>query len=132
MESLTSIITYIQANSTSFIIPFLIILYVFYYRKYSFFKLVVADQSNGDPKKPRGSCPPFFPNGWYRISTSNEIKAGEARSVDCVGRNVVLFRGTDNIAYVLDAYCAHMGANLGVGGKVKYCISSLKFRTFLN
>ena len=134
METLTSIFTYVQANSTAFIIPLLMISYLIYYRKFHFFKFVYADRSNGDPGRPRGSCPPFFPNGWYRLSTSNELKAGEAKNVDCVGRNVVLFRGTDNIAYVLDAYCAHMGANLGVGGKVlpfkNYRIFSIKFDAF--
>ena len=35
------------------------------------------------------------------------------------GLNLAVFRGEDGQAYVLDAYCPHMGANLAVGGVVK-------------
>ena len=119
METINSIISYIQNNSTSFIIPLFIISYLFYYKKYRLYKFAQSEHGHGNPKLPRGLCPPFFPNGWYRLMASNELKPGDVRSIDCVGRNVVLFRGTDNKAYVLDAYCAHMGANLGIGGKVK-------------
>ena len=35
------------------------------------------------------------------------------------GKNLAVFRGEDGQAQVLDAYCPHMGANLGVGGLVK-------------
>jgi len=31
---------------------------------------------------------------------------------------VAVFRGDDGKAYVVDAYCPHLGANLGVGGRV--------------
>ena len=30
-----------------------------------------------------------------------------------------MFRGEDGRAHVVDAYCPHLGANLGVGGTVK-------------
>lgn len=42
------------------------------------------------------------------------------KAISYCGRNVVLFRGRTGKAYVLDAYCAHMGAHLGVGGKVRF------------
>lgn len=29
-----------------------------------------------------------------------------------------MFRGQDGEAYVVDAYCPHLGANLAVGGRV--------------
>lgn len=35
------------------------------------------------------------------------------------GEQVAVFRGEDGEAHVLDAYCAHLGANLAVGGQVK-------------
>ncbi len=35
-----------------------------------------------------------------------------------LGRDFVLFRGEDGTARVFDAYCPHLGANLGVGGRV--------------
>ena len=34
------------------------------------------------------------------------------------GQNMVVYRGKDNVVYALEAYCLHMGANLGVGGEV--------------
>ena len=39
--------------------------------------------------------------------------------VDCLaGMNLALFRSEKGVAYVTDAYCPHLGANLGVGGRV--------------
>ena len=35
-----------------------------------------------------------------------------------LGEQVAVFRGQDGKAYVLDAYCPHLGANLAVGGRV--------------
>ena len=74
----------------------------------------------GNPKKSRGKCPPFYPNGWFRLCDSHEVKTGESKFFDYVGRHVVVYRGFDNIVYCMDAYCPHMGANLGLGGKVKH------------
>uniref|UniRef100_A0A8C7WZ86 cholesterol 7-desaturase n=1 Tax=Oryzias sinensis TaxID=183150 RepID=A0A8C7WZ86_9TELE len=34
------------------------------------------------------------------------------------GQQLAVFRGEDGKAYVLDAYCPHLGANLAVGGQV--------------
>lgn len=34
------------------------------------------------------------------------------------GEHFAVFRGLDGKAYVVDAYCPHLGANLAVGGKV--------------
>ena len=36
----------------------------------------------------------------------------------CVGENLVVFRNSEGKARVLDAYCPHLGANLGIGGRV--------------
>ena len=35
-----------------------------------------------------------------------------------LGQDLVLFRGEDGIARVFDAYCPHLGAHLGIGGRV--------------
>jgi 3-ketosteroid 9alpha-monooxygenase subunit A len=34
------------------------------------------------------------------------------------GKDLVLFRGGDGALGLLDAYCPHLGAHLGVGGSV--------------
>ena len=35
-----------------------------------------------------------------------------------VDKNLAVFRGEDGVAYVVDAYCPHLGANMSVLGKV--------------
>ncbi|XP_058444563.1 cholesterol 7-desaturase nvd [Malaya genurostris] len=63
--------------------------------------------------------PPPFPNGWFGILESEQLLTGQARSVDCLGQNFVVFRSSSGLVNVLDAYCPHLGANLGVGGVVR-------------
>lgn len=64
--------------------------------------------------------PPPFPNGWFSIAESSEIVSGAAKSISCLGEDFAVFRSTkDDQVYVLDAFCPHMGANLGVGGIVR-------------
>lgn len=62
--------------------------------------------------------PPPFPNGWYNVARSVDVRKEEARPADINGRNIVVFRGKDGQAYALEGYCLHMGAHLGVGGQV--------------
>ncbi len=57
--------------------------------------------------------------GWFAIAESSEVRRNQAISVDCLGENFVVFRSEDGEVFVLDAYCSHMGANLGFGGLVK-------------
>lgn len=71
-------------------------------------------------RKIGSKIPPPFPNGWFAIAESGEIKPGSAKSVNCLGENFVAFRSLESKeVFVLDAYCPHMGANLGVGGIVQ-------------
>lgn len=65
-----------------------------------------------------GSIPPVYPNGWYCIAESHQLKPGAIQPIVVFGQNLVLFRGTDKVAHLLDAYCPHMGANLAIGGNV--------------
>jgi cholesterol 7-desaturase len=57
--------------------------------------------------------PPPFPNGWFAVASSCDVKKGEAKNFDCLGENFVIFRSSSDKVFVLDAYCPHMGANLG-------------------
>lgn len=59
-----------------------------------------------------------YPNGWIQIAWSWELPPGQVRPLRCMGHELVLFRGHDGKANVLDAYCPHLGAHLGVGGTV--------------
>lgn len=58
------------------------------------------------------------PNGWYRVANSDYVKKGECKLVNYFGLELVVFRGNDGHVGVLDAHCPHLGANLGVEGRV--------------
>lgn len=60
-----------------------------------------------------------IPFGWFGVSYSDELKVGDVKSVRYFGRDLVLFRGEDGAAGLIDAYCPHLGAHLGVGGTVE-------------
>ncbi len=63
--------------------------------------------------------PPPFPDGWYRVASSKEIKQGKVKHVQCLGEQIALFRSqTSGRIAALDAFCPHLGANLAYG-KVK-------------
>lgn len=58
---------------------------------------------------------PSLPVGWYRVADSADLKPGEVKSVRCFGKDLVLFRARSGGVALLDAFCPHMGANLGLG-----------------
>jgi 3-ketosteroid 9alpha-monooxygenase subunit A len=62
---------------------------------------------------------PAYPNGWFQIAYSDELAAGSVLPLSYFGRELVLFRTAEGKASVLDAYCPHLGAHLGYGGKVE-------------
>ncbi|XP_058982896.1 cholesterol 7-desaturase nvd isoform X2 [Musca domestica] len=59
--------------------------------------------------------PPPYPNGWYSILESFELKRGEVKNVFALGKQFAVFRTLSSSVYVLDAYCPHLGANIGTG-----------------
>ena len=61
---------------------------------------------------------PPFPNGWFKVCYSEELGPGAVKAVHILGRDFVVYRGEDGRARTLDAYCAHLGAHLGIGGTV--------------
>lgn len=65
-----------------------------------------------------GELPPVYPNGWFGLMRSDELPVGTTRSVNAIGQHFALFRDERARVHVLDAYCPHLGANLGVGAKV--------------
>ncbi|XP_074654044.1 cholesterol 7-desaturase nvd-like [Tubulanus polymorphus] len=66
-----------------------------------------------------GDVPPVYPNGWYGVLESMYVKKAQAKYVTVIGQNLAVFRGEDGRAHIIDAYCAHLGANLAIGGRVK-------------
>lgn len=62
---------------------------------------------------------PFgIPNSWYLIALSDELKSGDVRRLQYLDTEWIAFRGESGQVAVLDAHCPHLGAHLGVGGKV--------------
>lgn len=65
----------------------------------------------------RSPLPPFT-DGWHGAMFSDDLAVGEVRTARVVGREIALFRGGDGVARALGAWCAHLGAHLGHGGRV--------------
>nr|MDT0667440.1 Rieske (2Fe-2S) protein [Micromonospora sp. DSM 115978] len=62
---------------------------------------------------------PFpVPNGWFIVSTSEDLLPGETKALYLFGKDLVLFRAETGEPRLLDAHCPHLGAHLAVGGKV--------------
>jgi phenylpropionate dioxygenase-like ring-hydroxylating dioxygenase large terminal subunit len=68
-----------------------------------------------DPSVPRTPFP--VPNGWFAVARADELKPGETRNAHYFDRDLVVWREHGSGApHVVDAYCAHLGAHLGIGG----------------
>lgn len=52
------------------------------------------------------------------VAQSSELRAGEVKPLRYFGQELVLFRTESGRAQVFDAYCPHLGAHLGHGGRV--------------
>ncbi len=61
---------------------------------------------------------PATPDGWFAIARREDLARGDVKALRYFGRELVMFRGADDRARVLDAYCPHLGAHLGHGGRV--------------
>ena len=63
---------------------------------------------------------PFpLPNGLLPGAFSEELAPGTVKSAPSFGRELVAWRDDAGAAPVLDAHCPHLGAHLGVGGRVE-------------
>ncbi|XP_067008543.1 cholesterol 7-desaturase nvd [Anabrus simplex] len=66
-----------------------------------------------------GNLPPVYPNGWFMLLEADLLAPGQVRHVAALGENFAVFRTQEGEVHVLDAYCPHLGANMGVGGAVR-------------
>ncbi len=63
---------------------------------------------------------PFpVPNGWFVMAESRDLAPGDTQSLYAFGRDLVLYRAQSGEARLIDAYCPHLGAHIGSGGKVE-------------
>ena len=74
------------------------------------------------PAKPRTSAAEASeltaPRGWFAIGQVDDLPRGTLQTHRIAGHEVVAFRGAAGVPAVLDAYCPHLGAHLGHGGRV--------------
>ncbi|KVT12745.1 2Fe-2S ferredoxin [Burkholderia sp. MSMB1078WGS] len=90
--------------------------------------LPVAAHESGEPGIERvvivpepvieGPRPLPYPNGWFALCFSDELKRASVRAVPFMGSDLVLYRTAAGIAHAVTPYCPHLGAHLGHGGKV--------------
>ena len=66
----------------------------------------------------RTNATPDFPIGWCSVSRSHELRVGEVKQVQAFDRELVLYRTRSGTPVLQDAYCPHLGAHLGIEGRV--------------
>lgn len=60
-----------------------------------------------------------FAFGWYQIDYGDQLKRGQVKPWRAFGRDFVLWRDADGAPHLFDAFCPHLGAHLGHGGRVE-------------
>ncbi|MGB3298370.1 MAG: aromatic ring-hydroxylating dioxygenase subunit alpha [Phormidesmis sp.] len=68
--------------------------------------------------KPIFNNPNIVAKGWYIACSSSSLTNKSIQSFDLCGQRIAVFRGEDGIVRSLDAYCPHMGTDLGIGDVV--------------
>src|SRR5690242_16415474 len=60
-----------------------------------------------------------FPSGWFCVAASADIAPSAIRTLTFMGQELVLFRTESGAIGLVDAYCPHLGAHMGHGGRVE-------------
>jgi 3-ketosteroid 9alpha-monooxygenase subunit A len=60
-----------------------------------------------------------YPRGWFFVGYSSDLAPGEVGPIRYFDQELVLFRAEEGAPHVFDAFCAHLGAHLGFGGRVQ-------------
>jgi nitrite reductase/ring-hydroxylating ferredoxin subunit len=58
------------------------------------------------------------PTGWFQVAWSDEIGVGDVHTMKYFDQEMVAWRPESGELTVMNAYCEHLGAHLGYGGKV--------------
>jgi 3-ketosteroid 9alpha-monooxygenase subunit A len=58
------------------------------------------------------------PTGWFQVAWSDEIGVGDVHAMKYFDQEMVAWRAESGELTVMNAYCEHLGAHLGYGGKV--------------
>ncbi|MFJ4961971.1 Rieske 2Fe-2S domain-containing protein [Streptomyces sp. NPDC088729] len=60
-----------------------------------------------------------YPNGWFCLAFSDEVRPGSVTTRPLAGAEVVLYRTATGRLRAVRPRCPHLGAHLGVGGTVE-------------
>ncbi len=71
--------------------------------------------SKEDKAKRAVNYPDPYPNGWFNICNSSQVKNGQVIEVDAFGEKLAVFRGENGKVSVVDIFCPHLNANLAEG-----------------
>ena len=75
-----------------------------------------SNRPNGKPRpSDRRKSQAGFHSSWYAIARSDEVARGQVIGRDFLEGRAVVYRGDSGTPAVLNAYCRHLGADLGVG-----------------
>ncbi len=58
------------------------------------------------------------PTGWFQVAWSDEIGVADVHTMKYFDQEMVAWRSESGELTVMNAYCEHLGAHLGYGGKV--------------
>ncbi|MGB3480864.1 MAG: Rieske 2Fe-2S domain-containing protein [Mycobacterium sp.] len=59
------------------------------------------------------------PTGWFQVAWTEEIGIGEVHRMKYFSEDLIAWRSASGRLSVMNAYCEHLGAHLGFGGKVE-------------
>lgn len=59
------------------------------------------------------------PNGWYAVAVAEDLAPGAVEAVRYFDQELVVFRTESGEVAVFGAYCPHLGAHFGHGGRVE-------------
>src|SRR5271165_6122601 len=60
-----------------------------------------------------------IPESWYAVAFTDDLRPGSVLARTLAEQELVVFRTRAGTACAMDAYCPHLGANLGIGGRVE-------------
>lgn len=71
-----------------------------------------------------------YPFGWYHAAFARELSRGDVLPLRLLDHDLVLWRDEQGDPHLLDAFCAHLGAHLGYGGRVEGCAIRCPFHAW--
>lgn len=75
---------------------------------------------NPSPRTAQATVPRLpYPDGWFALAASHELKAGKVLTRRLMGEDVVLYRTAGGTMRAVRPYCPHLGAHLGHGATVQ-------------